>query len=203
LMQHAGLPVKHKNLLQAIRHPRRGSGVEYLRAYIKRLRQKIENDAHHPEYLLTVRGFGYRFSGCPQPVNYTAAPEVAAVRGALAPALTSPELRAAKDTSGQISLHRLRAAIQRAEVSFPSQVLVFHRQSRADIQWRVVVLYFVRNWSCSALGQRYGVTMERVRQMLTQWVRRAMALGYLQEIPPAEALPESGAQAVLSGLPER
>ncbi|MBV8906336.1 MAG: hypothetical protein JOZ22_22080 [Acidobacteriia bacterium] len=85
----------------------------------------------------------------------------------------------------QLSLRRLRAAIQKDEISFPSQVPVFARQSRADIQWRLVELYFVCNWSCAALGRRYGVSMERARQLISQWVRRAVFLGYLQEIPEA------------------
>jgi hypothetical protein len=86
----------------------------------------------------------------------------------------------------QMSLRQLRAAIQNDEISFPSQVPIFACQSRSDIQWRLVELYFVRNWSCCALGERYGVTMERARQLISQWVRRAAVLGYLQEIP-AEA----------------
>jgi len=88
----------------------------------------------------------------------------------------------------QMGLRRLRAAIQSQEISFPSQVPVFACQSRSEIQWRLVELYFVRNWSCTDLGQRYGVTMERARQLISQWVQRAFVLGYLQEIPrPEEA----------------
>jgi hypothetical protein len=88
----------------------------------------------------------------------------------------------------QMSLRRLREAVQNNEVSFPSQVPTFVCQSRADIQWRLVELYFIRNWSCSELGERYGVTMERARQILFNWVQRAIVLGYLQQIP---ALPIS------------
>jgi len=83
-----------------------------------------------------------------------------------------------------MSLGRLRAAIQNSEISFPSQMPIFACQSRSDIQWRVALLYFVHNWSCVELGDRYGVTMERVRQLISQWARRAAVLGYLQEIPP-------------------
>lgn len=87
-----------------------------------------------------------------------------------------------------MGLRRLRTAIQNNQISFPSQVPIFACQSRADIQWRLVELYFVHNWSCVELGERYNVAMERIRQLLSQWVQRAAVLGYLQEIPAATAL---------------
>ena len=34
-----------------------------LTVYIKRLREKIEEDPTHPEMILTVRGIGYRLGG--------------------------------------------------------------------------------------------------------------------------------------------
>jgi hypothetical protein len=85
----------------------------------------------------------------------------------------------------RMNLRRLRRAIQNNQVSFPSQVPAFQRESRADIQWRAVNLYFVRNWSCEQLGIRYGLTRRRTCQILTHWVRRAAESGYLQAIPPA------------------
>lgn len=100
----------------------------------------------------------------------------------------------------QISLRRLRVAIQNHEVSFPAQVPIFSCQSRSDIQWRLVELYFVRNWSCPDLGKRYGMTMERARQLISQWVQRAVVLGYLQEIPAAAALLETPAPVYEAGL---
>lgn len=33
--------------------------------HISRLREKIERDSAHPEYIATVRGIGYRFEGVP------------------------------------------------------------------------------------------------------------------------------------------
>jgi DNA-binding response OmpR family regulator len=133
----------------------------------------------------TAPWLDYRFPAGSEAVTLYRTPEVVNGSGGPAPAVISREQHPAQDRLGSLSLQRLRTAIQRAEVSFPSQMPVFNRQSRADIQWRVVVLYFVRNWSSKALGQRYGVTMTRVRQILSQWVRRATALGYLQEIPHA------------------
>jgi two-component system response regulator RegX3 len=40
-----------------------------LDVHVKRLRQKLERDPHHPEHLVTVRGLGYRFLDEPQPVG--------------------------------------------------------------------------------------------------------------------------------------
>ena len=34
-----------------------------LDVHVKRIRQKIEDDPHEPELLLTVRGLGYKFVG--------------------------------------------------------------------------------------------------------------------------------------------
>jgi two-component system response regulator RegX3 len=34
-----------------------------LDVHVKRLRQKIEQDPHHPRHLVTVRGLGYKFTG--------------------------------------------------------------------------------------------------------------------------------------------
>ena len=71
----------------------------------------------------------------------------------------------------------------------------------------MVELYFVHNWSCGRLGERYGVAMERIRQLISQWVRRAAAVGYLQEIPPPAAtrLPRTAGQGdyCISLLPEQ
>lgn len=40
-----------------------------LSVYIKRLREKIEDDSSHPEYIVTVRGLGYKFNGGDQDEN--------------------------------------------------------------------------------------------------------------------------------------
>lgn len=61
LVAHAGQPVSHRKLLQAVWGPDYGSQVEYLRVFINQIRKKIEPDAASPKYLLTERWFGYRF----------------------------------------------------------------------------------------------------------------------------------------------
>ena len=92
----------------------------------------------------------------------------------------------AEDGYSPASLQFLRKAIRANQVVFPSPVPVFACQHRADIQWRLVELYFVHGWSCSRLGQRYRVTDRRIQQLIQRWVHRARALGYLQPIPAEE-----------------
>lgn len=61
LMEHAGKVLPHQTILQNVWGPEYGAEHEYLRVYIGRLRQKIENDPSNPQYLHTERGIGYSF----------------------------------------------------------------------------------------------------------------------------------------------
>ena len=63
LMQQAGKVLSHRQILQHVWGPEYGQELEYLRVYIGRLRQKIEDDPVHPRYLKTERGVGYYFAG--------------------------------------------------------------------------------------------------------------------------------------------
>jgi two-component system, OmpR family, KDP operon response regulator KdpE len=183
-MQHADTAIEHRRLLDAVWGSANTSDLDHLRTYVRRLRKKIEKDPSNPKYLVTVPGLGYRLCHRPRFVFSGAAARSSSQQLIDIP-LKKSSAAAAMDIA-DMSLRRLRAAIQKGEISFPSQVPMFNRQSRADIQWRLAGLYFVRNWSCTSLGERHGVTMERVRQMLSKWVRRAICLGYLQEIPAAD-----------------
>jgi hypothetical protein len=82
----------------------------------------------------------------------------------------------------QMRINALRTAIQTNKVSFPAQTPCFN-QSRADIQWRLAQLYFVRSWNCVQLARRYNLTRQRIEQLLAEWVDCAFTLGFLQEIP--------------------
>ena len=86
-------------------------------------------------------------------------------------------------------INRLRDSIQANQVHFPMPVPTFPYQFRADIQWRLVELYFVRGWSTKRIAERYGLTSRRIQQSLQRWADRAVADGYLQEIPPETVLP--------------
>src|SRR5579863_10265227 len=79
----------------------------------------------------------------------------------------------------------LRDSIQANRVHFPMPIPSFPYQYRADIQWRLVELYFIRGWSTKRIAERYGVTSRRIQQSLQHWVVSAMERGYLQAIPPA------------------
>jgi hypothetical protein len=88
-------------------------------------------------------------------------------------------------------IRAIRVAICNQGICFPAQVPVFMSLHRADIQWRIAVLYFVQGWSSVRIAARYGVTSKRVAQILRQWASRAIARGYLGLIPPlAECAPE-------------
>ena len=66
LTQHANVAVSHRELLQAVWGPDYGDQVDYLRAFIKSLRKKIESNPDHPEYITTEPWVGYRFNGIPE-----------------------------------------------------------------------------------------------------------------------------------------
>ncbi|MCJ2064383.1 response regulator transcription factor [Methylobacterium sp. J-088] len=57
LVQHAGKVLTHAQLM---RHAPASSDPQYLRVYIRQLRQKLEPDPERPRYLLTETGVGYR-----------------------------------------------------------------------------------------------------------------------------------------------
>jgi len=76
----------------------------------------------------------------------------------------------------------LRKALRSNIVSFPSQVPVFLKQPPADVQWRVVLLFFVRGWSSSLIGARFGVPKHQIWRILKDWSIRALTLGYVQVI---------------------
>ena len=63
LTQHANEAVSHRELLQAVWGPDYGDQVDYLRAFIKSLRKKIEPNPDSPQYITTEPWVGYRFNG--------------------------------------------------------------------------------------------------------------------------------------------
>lgn len=62
LARSAGKVLSHTILLQRVWGPEYGGESDYLWAYVRRLRRKIEVDPEHPRYLLTESGVGYRLS---------------------------------------------------------------------------------------------------------------------------------------------
>src|SRR5689334_13363799 len=58
LVQHAGKVLTHRFLLGELWDPL--TDAQYLRVYVRQLRQKIEADPEQPQYILTETGIGYR-----------------------------------------------------------------------------------------------------------------------------------------------
>jgi hypothetical protein len=82
----------------------------------------------------------------------------------------------------------LRSAIRRNLVSFPSEIPVFQKLTRCDIQWRIVQLYFVRGWRLDDIASRFQLCRERARQILNSWRIQAIHSGYIQPIDPERFL---------------
>jgi two-component system KDP operon response regulator KdpE len=66
LMRNQGALLPHAKLLRTVWGPEYGEELEYLRAYVRALRKKIEDDPAQPKYILTEPWVGYRFHN---PVN--------------------------------------------------------------------------------------------------------------------------------------
>jgi two-component system KDP operon response regulator KdpE len=58
LVQHAGKVLTHKFLLTELWDDL--SDAQYLRVYVRQLRQKLEDDPEKPKYIHTETGIGYR-----------------------------------------------------------------------------------------------------------------------------------------------
>jgi len=69
LLQHLALNgnrvVLHENLLTEVWGPQYRDDIDYLRAYVRHLRRKLEDDPSEPHYILTSPGVGYMLS-CPE-----------------------------------------------------------------------------------------------------------------------------------------
>jgi two-component system, OmpR family, KDP operon response regulator KdpE len=59
LVMHAGKVLTHKHLLREVWGPA-AADVQYLRIYIRQLRQKLEADPERPRLIITEPGVGYR-----------------------------------------------------------------------------------------------------------------------------------------------
>jgi two-component system KDP operon response regulator KdpE len=60
LVVHAGKVLTHRHLLRVAWGSETGVDVQYLRVYIRQIRQKIERSPEQPRYILTEPGVGYR-----------------------------------------------------------------------------------------------------------------------------------------------
>ena len=61
LVRNAGHILQHGTLLAKVWGREYLDEVDYLRVYVRRLRDKLGDDPDHPRYIRTERGLGYRF----------------------------------------------------------------------------------------------------------------------------------------------
>ncbi len=62
LVRRAGSVVPHRTLLEEVWGPEYVADPQYLKVFVRRLRNKLGDDPEHPRYIHTVRGVGYRFA---------------------------------------------------------------------------------------------------------------------------------------------
>jgi two-component system KDP operon response regulator KdpE len=62
LVIHAGKVLTHRHLLQEVWGGAESGDVQYLRVFIRQLRQKLEADPEQPRHILTEPGVGYRLT---------------------------------------------------------------------------------------------------------------------------------------------
>jgi two-component system KDP operon response regulator KdpE len=61
LVRNAGRTLPHGTLLAKVWGREYLDEVDYLRVYVRRLRDKLGDDPEKPRYIRTERGLGYRF----------------------------------------------------------------------------------------------------------------------------------------------
>lgn len=61
LASNSGRVLTHQSILNHVWGYSEGSQMEYLRIYIRQLRQKLEEDPRNPQLIITESGVGYRF----------------------------------------------------------------------------------------------------------------------------------------------
>ncbi len=61
LLANAGRVLTHRHLMNEVWGPGHSQDSHYLRVYVGRLRQKLEDDPTQPRHILTETGVGYRF----------------------------------------------------------------------------------------------------------------------------------------------
>lgn len=62
LVRNAGTALTHRTLLKKVWGPEYAGEIHYLKIVVRRLRQKLGDDAERPRYIQTEWGIGYRFA---------------------------------------------------------------------------------------------------------------------------------------------
>lgn len=63
LVRNEGRVLSHQMLLERVWGPEYTAETDYIKVYIQRLREKLEEDPRNPRMILSERGVGYKFVG--------------------------------------------------------------------------------------------------------------------------------------------
>ncbi len=75
LVRHAGTALPHEVLLDRVWGSEWIGDPNYIKVFIRRLRQKLGDNAEHPHYIQTEWGVGYRFVGSSEPRPQPSTPD--------------------------------------------------------------------------------------------------------------------------------
>ena len=62
-MKNEGKVVTHQVLLERVWGPEYTEETDYIKVYVQRLREKLEEESGNPKIILSERGVGYKFVG--------------------------------------------------------------------------------------------------------------------------------------------
>jgi len=63
LVRNEGRVLSNQMLLERVWGPEYTTETDYIKVYIQRLREKLEEDPRNPRMILSERGIGYKFVG--------------------------------------------------------------------------------------------------------------------------------------------
>ena len=124
LVQHAGKVLTHKFLLQELWDE--PTDPQYLRVYVRQLRQKIEADPERPQYIMTEIGIGY---GCGHPTEERRGPMRIALRRCNRPSASPGTPMKIKDFLSASDVAHRRSRQRQGELAAGSWPLAPHLPS--------------------------------------------------------------------------
>ncbi|MBV9789583.1 MAG: response regulator, partial [Chloroflexi bacterium] len=116
LVRHAGQILPHRMILQWVWGDAYTEELGYLRSYVKRLRDALEDDPKHPRYLQTESRLGYRFAVPESPPSQAVPPAARAGLTPKAAALLNVPTPLTSFVGRQTEVAAIKALLRRSDL---------------------------------------------------------------------------------------